>query len=254
MARKSKTTNLTEILSKEINPTGDGEHPIIQKILDPQTAYAPPAEIYELMSAFQNQILQVTSALNNMSDKVSNLIDRVNAFDEASRRWDEDRKKFLEEVQAKAESLKITSPDEMERFQAQRAKELQDIYQDVRTKILLENKQREEQLDREPKVVVRGVGSVEMVTRNGIVVQELVPDAIQIGRRIYVFPPNQDVEVPQSIAQEYQSILEQRRILEQRKKLLDGNNPPEFNEVVSRWNELNKDMKDGGEQMTPYEG
>lgn len=253
MARKTKS-NLTEILNQQINADGTGEHPIIQKITDEKTITAPPEEVYDLMKAFQEQILQMSFSLQNVSEKVSNLIDRVNKFDEASQRFDEDRKKFLEEIQQRAEALKIKNPDEMDKFQAERAVELQKIYQDVRRRISEDEKRRYEKLDREPKVVVRGRGTLELVRKSGGVVEEIVPDAIQIGRRVYVFPPNQDVEVPKSVAEEYFNVLREREILEQRRKLMDGNNPKEYNEVVKRWNDLNQEVSKQSDSLKEYEG
>lgn len=251
---KRISKNLTEILNAEVNVNGSGEHPVIQEILDPKTANIPPAEVYELMMAFQKQILGITTALEKMSDKVSNLIDRVNKFDEASKRFEEDRKKFIEEIQERAEALKIRNPEEMQKFQVERALEYQNIQEEVRNRIHAEEAERYRRLDSEPKVVVRGVGTVEIAMQNGVQVQRLVPDAIQIGKRVYVFPPNVEVEVPQSVAEEYQEVLKARELLEQRKKILDGNNPREYNEVVRQWNSLNSQTGNKTDTMSEYGG
>lgn len=253
MARKrASVTELTQILNSQINSSGEGEHKIIQEILDPQTANKPPSEIYELMKAFNEVILHqetLVNRLSEMSDKVSNLIERVDKFDEASKRWEEDRQKFLEEIQQKAEALKIKDPDEMDKFLAERTKELQEIYAEVRAKIITDDKKRYEALDSEPTEVVRGVGTIQRVSRNGVVHEEIVPDAIQIGRRVYVFPPNQEVEVPKSVADEYRLLCRERELMERRKRLLSYDNARELGDLVREWNALSTEYNDPSEPM-----
>lgn len=103
--------------------------------------------------------------------------------------------------------LRIKNPDdELDKFLAKRI----EMYK--------WSEELDERLDSEPLETVRGVGTVRRVIQDGVLKEEIEPDAIQIGRRIYLFMPGEEVEVPETVAKEYRLFCRERERLQKRRK------------------------------------
>lgn len=154
------------------------------------------------------------SLLSELADLIKRNIDlynrHINELEKVTQAPDERDLPSAEPSAARpivTEGLRLKNPDdELDQYLAERM-EIYDQIEDL-----------EEWLDVQPLETVRGVGTVRKVVENGVEREELQPDAIQIGRRIYLFMPGEDEEVPQLVAAEYRLFCRERERLQKYRK------------------------------------
>lgn len=256
MARRPKDDQrIKEILSKEVNVDGRGEHPLVQKILDPRTATETSAsELFQLMRQFNEQIL---GKVSEVSDVVSKLVDRIERIEEAQKRFEENRESFFRDADERLNrTLKNISNLDAER--AKGAKIAEEAYKEARINLAMERLKFAEQLKSEPVETVKFEG-VPMTIRDndGVIRQVMMPLELRIYDQVFIFPPNKEVTVPRSVAAEFRRVLRDMEVLRERENALRVKPDGSINsadEVARRWLEISEKYQQPTDNYTVPRG
>lgn len=240
MSKRSTAQNKeSEVLSSKVNVSGQGEDPVIRDMLSEKFTDGSNAEASEIGLALQALLRGQNSMLANQdqySRELAQLRQRMDEMDQAARRWEEDREKFVQEVLDKAEKLRAVG-NEKDKIIAQGANEFQAAIAKARAEQAVDHIKFEQVLAAQPKVSIVSPGELVMVMENGRQVAKIMNETVKIKHKKWVIPIGKVVEVPLVVAQ----VLEQRRRTqaetEAREKLLSAN--LESSKLDEKWKQLN---------------
>lgn len=184
-----------------------------------------------------------TAILNNQekyADDLRALRERMDKYDKAAEKFEEDREKFIENVLDKAESLKAVGSAK-DKLVAEGALQAQEAIKNARANIYADDLKFKEAIRLAPKVSVTSPGILESGVEGGQPVQRIVPEEVRIRNMRWVLPPGMAVDVPKPVA----DVLANRRRSEQedrerqavlRKNLSQGQLVAEMAKINEKYN------------------
>ncbi len=238
MPRKSKKLDdrTTERGQHLINPTGEGEDPVVKAVLSNTFVNGSNVEAARIAVALQ-ELLRGQSLMNaRFAEQLDKMNKRMDEMDKASERWETDREKFINEIMDRAEKLKA-SGFEKDKILAKGSQEFSDAVRAAKVAQATEKIRFDQELAAMPKVQVSSPGVLVMVSENGQTVPRLMNEEVKIKHRKWVLPIARIVEVPLAVAQ----VLEQRRRVQAetsaREGLLSSNLEGKI--LDQKWKEVN---------------
>jgi len=194
-----------EVWESKVNPTGEGEDPVIKGLQG--FSGMSNKDALEVALALQQLIRGQNSLLENQDkfgDQINRLRERMDEMDKQAMRWETDRQRFVEEVTRRADQLRLTEEGQG-RVRAQAAIDLADETRKARASIAVDRQQYDRWLELQPKETVVSPGKVITITEGGQQQARLIPEEVRIKHRIWKFPPGVAVVVPQPIAETLRS-------------------------------------------------
>lgn len=215
--RKDTTARAEEALSKVVNPTGAGEDPVIQDLLNGEMATASDKDALDMALAMQqilrgqNSLLELvkqnTAEGAEMRAELARMKQEAAERDAAVEKWQNDQQKFLQEVMDRAESLRLKG-EALDRKRAEASQLTAEEMKKARINIREDMRKFDEFLAHQPLVTVVAPGDVIMTQVNGQPSMKVLPMVIKIKHRQWVLPPGRRMEVPQIVADALYAKLE----------------------------------------------
>jgi hypothetical protein len=241
------------VLNKPINQTGAGEDQAIKDLLSPDFLTMTDSGAAQIALALQQIIRGQASLLANqdvLKQDILKMKANMDKYDRDAARWREEREKFLNEINDRAEKLLLPAAKKAE-LRAREGKRLTARIQQAKASKTVERLQFEQLLASQPKVTIISPGISRMVREGGSIIHKIFPEEIRIKHRVWYLTPNVPTEVPELVAQVYQERQATRAAGEKRKELLrlnggimTGNNVDSV--MARKWAELNREEKIGG--------
>lgn len=211
MPRKLKDpTRSATVLNKKVHPKGEGEDAILRDLNAPEFATNSDAENLPLLLALQRLVRGQDSLLEMVKQQgeegqraqaaIARLQERADQQEEAARRWEQDRLKFIEDVTNKADALRETGAAK-DAIIAKGALQYQDAVKAATVAASVGRLKFEEDLAHMPKVTVTSPGVIENITAGGQTTPTIVPETVSIKHRTWVLQPGVPTEVPQVVAE-----------------------------------------------------
>lgn len=191
----------------KVRPDGVGEDPAIQALQN--FGEKSNVEAFDIALQLQQIIRGQNSMLANyekMSDQIAKMRQRMAAMDEQAAKWETDRQRWLEEVTARADRVRLTEEGQ-EKARAQAGIDLAAETQKARARITVDRAEYDAWLKTQPFETVVSPGKVIMVSEGGQQTAKLIAEEVRVKHRIWQFPPGVPKDVPAPIAQ----ILRDRR-------------------------------------------
>lgn len=191
------------------------------------------------------EALDITSALAElirgqkfMSEEVTRMRERMDNYDEAARRFDEDQEAFIMNVLNKAEKLRY-SDAEREKLEAKAIVDLEKRIEQAHAEVYSSRLKFEQDLANMPKETITATGVPEIMARTGQMI--LMPERIRIKHKEWVLQPNVPTTVPRIVADRYREIIMRREELRERQQAMMANlKDTELSKVLQRINEKYK--------------
>lgn len=245
-----------EILSKPVRSDGVGEDPVVKAVMSENFVTGTNAEALDIALAIQHLIKGQASVLENMktiTDEVAKLREQYNKWDEDARKYNENREKFIQDINEKANKLRVTDPIEKANIKA-KALELHKMAVAKARVVAATNRVAlADQIAREPKEMIISPGKLETVMEGGYQVTRLVPEVLRIRGMRWVLSPGVPTKVPKFVAEVYRKKLQDRALESRQEELIrlggntDWTNDPkrEMSYVQMKWNEIVTEMTNG---------
>ncbi len=192
----------SEKLNAPINPSGEGELPAVQALLDDDFVNLSDFKASEIALVLQ-QIVRGQNSLLTLAQNNSDEINRLKAKMESNDKFLEgrfnDQKGEIEEILDRASSLKAVG-SKKDKIVAQGAQMFSQAIVEAKAQAAVSKLQFEEMLRRQPKVTVVSPG-VWIQIRNGQSLEnKLIPEEIRIKHLRWLLPPGIPVDVPKAVA------------------------------------------------------
>jgi len=211
--------------------------------LDKRLVEMPEAtnkEALETALLLQQLIRGQEAILNNqntMGDELRKLRGRMDEYDIATEKFEQDKEKYLEEVR-KASEAHLATGSAKDKIIANGVQRFQEEVALGRANLTTERLQFEEIIARMPKVKVTVPGKIENYMNGGHATPTLVGEEIRIKHKVWYLPPGVEVEVPEIVA----TALKERRRIEaendQRSKILSQN--LENNQLIAEMKKIDE--------------
>jgi hypothetical protein len=217
----------------------------------------------EFLTMKDTEALDVALVLQQILQGQNSLLDRMNKYDkgqqaiadsvtklkqhhaesdEAVRRWENDRAKLVDEWRGKLDAV---PPDVREKAQVTAVNDVQTAMQNANAKAVADNLQFKLALASTPQVKVKRPGEL-VQTPTGT---RLEPEVVRLGPATYVFPPDEEVEVPIQVRDQLNNRDRQRAEYDARAKVLDADNIKPYNEVERRMREIDAEYNSPTERL-----
>lgn len=233
----------SEILDSQVRLDGVGEDKAIQELLSDKFVEATDSEALDTALALQQLIRgqnSVLEMLQGQGEAITKLKERMDKYDRDAQRWEQDRSGFLEEIQAKAESLRITDEDKKAKLIAKAGQHVQQEIQKAVAAKAVDDVQFTAWLESQPKVTVTSPGKPTQVNQNGVIVTVMEPEIIRIRNKSWTLMPNIPTDVPKPVADEFFSRQKIQQETGERQKILNANSPLDNVVMAQKWGEINK--------------
>lgn len=243
LERIEQAQSESERLNSQVRMDGVGEDPAVRDLLSDNFIEANDAEALNIALALQQLIRGQNSILGMVTgqgEAITKLTERMNKFDADAERWQKDRQSFFEEVQERADALKITDPEQKARLIAKAGKQVQNEIQKALAAKAVGDMELNAWMEAQPKVTVTSPGILVTVNRNGTLVSEVEPEIIRIRNREWILSPNIPTDVPKPVADEFFSRQKTRLETSERKQILDANKPMDNVIMAQKWSEIGK--------------
>lgn len=244
MTRRKKTVAEQDAtLDAVVNPTGAGEDSAVRELLQGEMATASDSEALEIALALR-QIIRgqdmTLEQLKRQEQEIAVLKAEAAARDEATRRWQEDQKKFLDEVRDAAEKLRKTGL-ELDRLKAKAAQDTVAIMTEARMSAKLSAAKFDAELERMPKRTVLSPGNLIITTENGHQTTRLLPEEIRIRHRVWRLEPGVPTDVPEVVADLYSNRVRDKNVNRRMEKAMSEY--LEANELKRKLDEIRKEAE-----------
>jgi hypothetical protein len=237
-----------EILNKEVRLDGTGEDPIIQTVLSDEFAKMPDQEALSVAAALRDLIRGQAALLDNQKkqdEEVRKMRQRFEEMEESAQKWRDDPAHFADEARAKADKVRLTG-DNKDKAIAEGARILQEQTAKANAEAATAELEFIQKCANAPKVTISSSGKVWKTKVGDGYVDRVQPDVIRrsVGKRSFewVLFPNQPVDVPDFVAQEY---WKSKRWVQEQDKVKEALLPDangkfrNFDELQARFPELN---------------
>lgn len=211
--------------------------------MSPEFAEKTNSEAIEIALMLQQLIRGQNSMLSQqdqLNEELSKLRGRMDKFDQDEIKWKESRSDFLEEVEAKAQALRIEDPNKRAQLIAREAQRVQMEIQNQLANNSVNQMQFKAMLEAQPKEIIVSPGKLITVNEGGVIQQKLESEVIKIKNLSWVLQPGVPTEVPQLVANEFRSRQKIQAENTERKALLNANKPRDNMEVAQKWNDISK--------------
>ena len=178
----------------------------------------------------------------SLADSVTSLRQHHAEQQEAVRRWENDRAKLVDEWRAVSDAV---PPDVREKAQVTAMNDVRTAMQNAKAKAASDNIQFKAALANTPTVKVKRTGTI-VQTPKGIEVQ---PEIVRLGPATYIFPPNEEVEVPIQVKEQLDNRDKQKAEYEARAEVLSADNIKPYNEVERRMREIDTEFSTASERL-----
>jgi hypothetical protein len=178
----------------------------------------------------------------SLADSVTNLRQHHTEQQEAVRRWENDRAKLVDEWRAVSDAVPA---DVREKAQATAMNDVKTSMQYAKAEAAANNIQFKAALAKTPTVKVKRTG-IMIQTPKGM---EVEPEIVRLGPAVYVFPPNEEVEVPIQVKEQLDNRDKQKAELEARSEVLSADNIKPYNEVERRMREIDTEFNTASERL-----
>jgi len=178
----------------------------------------------------------------SLADSVTNLRQHHAEQQEAVRRWENDRAKLVDEWRAVADAVPA---DVREKAQATAMNDVKTSMQYAKAEAAANNIKFKAALANTPTVKVKRTGTI-VQTPKGIEVQ---PEIVRLGPATYIFPPNEEVEVPIQVKEQLDNRDKQKAEYEARAEVLSADNIKPYNEVERRMREIDTEFSTASERL-----
>lgn len=243
LARIDQALREEEVMNSPVRMDGVGEDPVIKALLSDQFVEGSNKNSLDIALALQALVRGQGAILNQIQgqgEAITKLTERMNKMDKASEAWNRDRQGFIENVQEKAEALKIKNPEEKAKLIAREALHVQQEIQ-----LALANKTVDEMgfkqwMENQPKVTVTSPGKMVTVNQGGVIQAVMEPESIRIRNLEWILSPNIPTDVPKPVADEFYA---RQKILSEtidRKKILNADKPMENVAMAQEWQNINQ--------------
>jgi hypothetical protein len=213
-----------ERLSSPVNKDLHGEDPAIAAL----------AKIPEMTNL---EALDIAVALQKIlrgqevqGEELAKLRQEMARIDKNAKRYEEDREKWLEEINRKADQIRM-SESERDKLVATESGRMKKLIEDARAQAVVERQMFDHQLDTEPKVMVTSPGELALVREGPSQVAKLLPEVIGIKHRKWILMPGVPTMVPQTVADRIAQKRRQAVELEERKKAMQAGPDGKFREA-----------------------
>ena len=196
-----------EAWDSKVNPTGKGEDPAIQALQGFE--HKTNLEAFDIALELQKIIRGQNSLMENQNkfgEEIAKMRQRMAEMDEQAVKWENDRQAYLEEMERRADRLRLTEAGQ-EKVRAQAAIDLAEETGKARARMAVDKQEYDAWLARQPLETVVSPGVSVIVNEGGRPTAKLLPEEVRIKHRIWLLPPGVPTDVPQPVA-EY---LRQRR-------------------------------------------
>lgn len=240
-SREDVVAKSEEALNSTVRTDGVGEDPVVKEILNGGLSKASDQEALDMALALRQIIRgqeQTLEQIAKQNAEIAQLKQEAAARDEAARKFNENQQKFLDDVRAAADSLRLKGA-ELDKLKANAARETQKAYQDALAKAKTDALEFEQALARMPKVQVMSGGVPLMTMQNGQPAIRIKPEIVRIKTKTWVLPPGKMVEVPMIVAE----VLSERRAGQEKTEKLTNvmSQYPDIDKYQEAMNDLRKD-------------
>jgi len=233
-----------EILDSPVRMDGVGESQLVKDLLSDK--FVTGSDTYA--GGIALQLAQMITGIQATSAQNEAIMARFDKLERAQDAWNEDKKKFLEEVDKRAASLLTNNPAIKEKYQADWAVAAREAAEQAAAQNALAKLQFDAQLAQEPKETIMSPGIAETQRHGDELIAVIVDEVVSIKHRKWVLPHGQPIEVPQTVAIRYREIQRSKAELRERQNLMkDGK--PEANQAAAGWNAISEKYKTGGDRM-----
>ena len=255
MPRKRKVDNTSEQIERlesEVRLDGVGEDPAVKALVDGTFANATDTEALNISLMLQQIVRGQTSILSNQdkqAQELSRLREKMDRYDRDAEKWEKNKEKFIDEVNKRAEALRIDDPDKKAQLIAQEAQRIQHTIAATRVESTLNAVKFNAFLEAQPKEIVVSPGVPATIMDNGVQRSVMSPEVIKIKHTKWVLQPGVPTEVPKVVADEFRQRQKSRQETYERKALLNAAAPKDNMIVAQKWNEISKKYGSGGEEF-----
>jgi len=251
MARKKKIVDNSaeqyERLNSKVRVDGVGEDPVVRAILSEDFVTKSNVDAFEISLALQELIRGQNSMLSmqdQMGGELSKLRGRMDSYDKDAKKWENNRKEFMDEVNYRAKDLLMDDKGK-QRLLAQEAQHVQEAIQRKMAETHVDRLKFEQLLQTMPKETILPVGKFLTVSEDGVIKQRLEPEVIKIKHHTWVLQPGVPAEVPTLVADEWRARHKLMQENVERKALMNADRPTENMIVAQKWGEINKKYQSG---------
>jgi len=212
--------------------------PVVQDLMSDKFTKGTNVEATEIAIALRQLISGQDTLLQNQakqSEEMARIRQKMAEMDLAAERWETDRQRFEDEINAKADSLRARNPDQIV---ANGAIEFQNALVMARAEVHTDRMKFHEQLNRMPKVNVVSPGELVQVMENGRPINKVIPEVIRIKDMQWVLKPGEITEVPEIVA----AALRDRRRSEEEQRAREEILSKNYEQPVlqQKWAETNR--------------
>jgi len=232
-----------EVLDSQVRTDGVGEDPVVRDLLSDKFVEGTNREALDIALALQQLIRgqnAILSRVEGQGEAITRLSERMDKMDKDAQRWNEDRGQFLEEVQTRAEALRIKDPDKKAKLVAKAGAQIQQEIMAARAVIASDDVAFAAWLAEQPIVTVTSMGRIVTVNEAGVIQQVAEPEVIKIRNKHWVLPPGVPVDVPKPVADEFYARQKIKQETVERKKILNANAPLDNTVMAQKWNDINR--------------
>lgn len=198
-----------EALDSIVRTDGVGEDPAVAALLSDDFVTASEVEALDVKLALQQLIRGQSALLNNMdtmSGEVSRLRQRMTAYEAAASAYEQDRKKFVEEIESRSELL-LKREEERNAIRAKAVNDVSEMVAVKKANAKMDAMEMKRRLLAEPTETVLVTGNwVNVSVGQGRSQMKLYPEYINIHGVQFKLEPGQHT-VPRSVAE----IIRQRQ-------------------------------------------
>jgi hypothetical protein len=214
-----------EQFHRPINPTGEGELPAVQALLDEDfvkmtdLAATDIALVLQQILRGQNSLLasaeenarEINILKAKMAERDQNLESRMN-----------EQRSEIEEILDRSTKLKAVG-DKKDKIIAQGAQLYTKAIQEARVKNSISKKQFEDQLKRQKQITVISPGVLMTIREGQTLIPKIVPEEIRLRHLRFLLPPGVPTNVPQSVAEQLENRRKSQAETNLRKEMLGKN-------------------------------
>jgi hypothetical protein len=212
--------------------------PVVKDLMSDKFVKGTNSEATEIAIALRQLISGQDTLLQNQqkqSDEMARIRQKMAEMDKAAERWETDRQRFEDEINAKADSLRTRNPDQII---AKGALEFQSALVQAKAEIHTDALKFKDQLQRMPKVSVVSPGELVTVMEGGRPSTRIMPETIRIRGIAWTLKPGEVTEVPEIVA----AALRDRRRSEEEQRAREDILSKNYEQPVlqQKWAEANQ--------------
>ncbi len=196
--RSTAQSKEAELINRPLSDFKDV--PVVKDLMSDKFTHGTNAEATEIAMALRQLISGQQVLLQNQSEQaeqIAKIRAKMAAMDAAAQRWEEDRERFSQEIQEKADRLRTRNPDSII---ANGVQEYQNAIMQAKAEIVTDRLKFRDQLRHMPTVTVVSPGELMQVMEGGRPVTRIAPEVVRIKDMQWVLQPGVPTDVPDIVA------------------------------------------------------